>query len=139
MKLAFVLIAAVVALVVAVMLLLPKDRLAAPPKTVTAEVHPCTEPVEATSCSAVAPGPAPVPLPPVIHRVDPVLPDLARKAGVHGVVILRAGIRRDGSVGGVCVLKPLPCGLADAAVAAVRQWRFAPQRRDVVANVEIRF
>ena len=77
--------------------------------------------------------------PRVVHRVEPTLPEEAKRRHISGVVILQVGIRRDGSVGGVCVLKPLPCGLATAAVDAVKQWRFEPQQGDVVTNVTVYF
>lgn len=78
-------------------------------------------------------------LPKILHRVEPKLSEQAQRAKVSGVVILRVGIRRDGSVGGVCVLKPLPCGLNTAAVDAVRQWKFEPQAGDVIADVPVHF
>lgn len=77
--------------------------------------------------------------PRVLHRVEPKLSEAERRRGITGEVILQVGIRRDGTVGGVCVLKPLPCGLSTAAVDAVRQWRFEKQERDVVANVSVYF
>jgi TonB family protein len=64
--------------------------------------------------------------PRVIDQVAPRYPAGARRAGVEGRVILRAVIRRDGSVGSVEVLRDLPYGLSEAARQAVRQWRFRP-------------
>lgn len=64
--------------------------------------------------------------PVVTRRTAPRYPRRARRAGVEGVVIIRAIIRRDGSVDSVEVLRDLPYGLGDAAADAVRNWRFRP-------------
>ena len=53
-------------------------------------------------------------------------------------------IRRDGSVSDVRILRGLGGGLNDRAVAAVRQWRFAPARLkgtpvDVIVEVAVTF
>jgi protein TonB len=59
-------------------------------------------------------------------------------------VVLEIVIKSDGSVGEVKVLRGLGFGLDDRAVAAVRNWRFAPARRlgtavDVIVEVEVEF
>ena len=59
------------------------------------------------------------------HYVDPVLPELARQANVRGIVIVEAVIDADGSVKQARVLRSIPL-LDDAALEAVRQWRFEP-------------
>ena len=64
--------------------------------------------------------------PVTIHRVQPLYTEAARRARTQGFVILQATIDRTGRVTGVQVMKPLPFGLDDAAVQAVRQWRFTP-------------
>ncbi len=46
-----------------------------------------------------------------------------------GTVVARVMVRADGSVSGVVVIKPFPA-LTDPVVAAVRQWRFRPARRN---------
>jgi protein TonB len=61
----------------------------------------------------------------VIHRIDPEYPRVANDARVHGVVILEAVVNPQGRVATVRVLRSHPL-LQDAAVAAVRQWRYAP-------------
>jgi TonB family protein len=61
-----------------------------------------------------------------IRRVEPTYPAEARKAGISGIVILEVVIGRDGLVKSANVLKPLPYGLSDAAVDAVKQWQFRP-------------
>jgi TonB family protein len=68
----------------------------------------------------------------------------ARQRGLSGDVILEIVVRRDGSVGEVKILQGLGGGLNDRAVQAVRQWRFAPARRqgaavDVIVEVAVEF
>lgn len=60
-----------------------------------------------------------------IHHVAPVYPTIARQAHVTGTVILEATIAEDGRVQDVRVLRSIRL-LDDAAVEAVRQWRFTP-------------
>jgi TonB family protein len=68
----------------------------------------------------------------------------ARKRGVTGAVVLEIVIKSDGSVGDVKVLRGLGAGLDERAVNAVRNWSFAPARRqgspvDVIVEVEVEF
>ncbi len=68
----------------------------------------------------------------------------ARQRGLAGDVVLEIIVRRDGSVGDVKILQGLGLGLNDRAVQAVRQWRFAPARRqgvpvDVIVEVAVEF
>lgn len=65
-------------------------------------------------------------------RVIPVYPELARLARVETTLILEAVIRKDGTVGELKVLRsPAPgLGFEEAAVAAVRQWRYKPGVQD---------
>ncbi|HXA17943.1 MAG TPA: energy transducer TonB [Thermoanaerobaculia bacterium] len=82
--------------------------------------------------------------PVVINRVEPIYPEEARKARIMGIVIVKAVISRDGVVKDVQVLKPLPFGLDQAAVDAVKQWTFKPATLDgkpvdVFFNLTINF
>ena len=70
--------------------------------------------------------------------------DEARRQGVTGDIVLEIVVRRDGSVGDVSVLNGLGAGLDQRAMAAVRQWRFAPARLrgapvDVIVEVAVEF
>ncbi len=60
-----------------------------------------------------------------IRHVAPIYPSIAQAAHVSGVVILEAVIGEDGSVRNVTVLRSARL-LDDAAIEAVRQWRFTP-------------
>lgn len=82
------------------------------------------------------PPPAPPPQAPVrpggsikypakIQHVPPVYPRIAQDARVSGIVILEAVIGIDGRVQDVKVLRSKPL-LDQAAIDAVRQWRFTP-------------
>jgi TonB family protein len=68
--------------------------------------------------------------PVVIQRVDPVYPPEAKEKRIAGVVITELLIDRNGNVVDVRVLKPLPFGLNQAVVDAVRQWKFRPGTRN---------
>ena len=60
-----------------------------------------------------------------ITDVRPIYPEVARAAGVSGVVILEATIDPEGNVAGVRVLRSIPL-LDQAAIDSVRQWQYAP-------------
>jgi TonB family protein len=78
-----------------------------------------------------------------IRDVKPAYPEMAMAAGVQGIVILEALIEQDGSVGDVRVLRSIAL-LDQAAVEAVRQWRFTPtllngQPVEVLMTVTVNF
>lgn len=85
-----------------------------------------------------APEPPPPPPPPApirvggqirqpakIHDVRPAYPDIAQRARVQGTVIIEATIGKDGTIEEARVLRSIPL-LDDAALQAVRQWRYEP-------------
>jgi len=82
--------------------------------------------------------------PVAISKVDPVYPEVARKARVSGIVIVECIIDKSGTVRDVQVLKGLPFGLDQAAVEAVKKWKFKPgtlngQPVDVIFNLTVNF
>ena len=78
----------------------------------------------------------------IVH-VDPVYPEIALQAKVRGVVIAEVRIGTDGSVEDAKILRSIPL-LDQAALDAVRQWRFTPtllngQAVPVIATVTVNF
>ncbi|MGC2401005.1 MAG: energy transducer TonB, partial [Acidobacteriaceae bacterium] len=63
----------------------------------------------------------------VTHRVDPDYPAGARPAHLQGVIVLDVVVGRDGKVAQVRALNG-PEILAQAAIEAMRWWRFEPYR-----------
>lgn len=85
-------------------------------------------------------GPKP---PKLTHSVDPVYPPVARKARVEGTVVLEARTDEKGNVEAVRILRSIPL-LDQAAVDAVRQWKYEPYLKDgkpvkVVMTITVRF
>jgi TonB family protein len=79
----------------------------------------------------------------LIHRVEPQYPPEARAQKIQGVVILDVQIGSEGAVHNIAVVDGNPA-LADAAVQAVRQWRYQPyamggQPVEMQTRVRIRF
>ncbi len=78
----------------------------------------------------------------VVH-VAPLYPDIARLSRVEGIVIMEAILDATGRVESVRVLSAQPL-LADAAVRAVRQWRYTPTELNgvpvpVLMTITVRF
>jgi TonB family protein len=68
---------------------------------------------------------------------------LARKAGLQGVVRMQVRVKTDGSLSVDKVIEGEPA-LADAATAAIRQWRARPgqlgdKKVDVISTVTFNF
>jgi len=65
----------------------------------------------------------------ILHRVDPIYPDFARRAHIQGPVVLRMTVDETGRPVQVQVLEGHPV-FHEAAMQAARQWRFEPARMD---------
>jgi protein TonB len=101
-----------------------------------------TPPPPPTPRAPVRPGGAITP-PTKVHDVAPVYPPTARAALIQGIVIIQATIGVDGRVVNAEVLRPVPF-LDQAALDAVRQWRFSPTRLNgepvaVIMTVTVNF
>ncbi len=76
--------------------------------------------------------------PRLIKSVNPVYPEAARKARISGAVILNVKTDKQGNIIDVMVLKSVDEALSQAAVAAVKQWKYEPFVKDGKA-VEVVF
>ncbi len=79
----------------------------------------------------------------LIYSVNPSYPALATEARVQGVVVLEVTVDAQGNVESVKVLSGHPL-LREAAVQAVKQWRYKPTHLNgeavpVIADVTVRF
>jgi TonB family protein len=88
-------------------------------------------------------GPRSLAAPTKIKDVRPAYPPEAMAAGIQGVVVVEVSIDTEGHVRGAKVLRSIP-ELDEAALAAVRQWEFAPAVSQgvavpVVATVTVNF
>jgi TonB family protein len=72
--------------------------------------------------------------PRVLREVKPRYPAEAERRRIEGTVEVECQVLADGSVGGVRVVRSIDrvYGLDQAAMAAVRQWRFDPAKKDNV-------
>jgi TonB family protein len=83
--------------------------------------------------------------PRVLQRVQPEFPDAARAEGItEARVILVGVVRTDGSIDVENVVRSPGFGMDEAAIEALRQWRFSPATRngepvDVRIHFEINF
>ncbi|HSP93880.1 MAG TPA: TonB family protein [Thermoanaerobaculia bacterium] len=93
-----------------------------PPPGIPAQSSPSSREAEAPAAEE--------PLEPavLVSKVDPEYPEGARRAGVEGTVILDATISETGQVTQIAVERGLPLGVSEAAVAAVRRWKYNPAR-----------
>jgi protein TonB len=79
----------------------------------------------------------------ILYKVMPVYPDIARRTRLSGVVNLVGIIATDGSIQSLRVIHGHPF-LVNAAVEAVRQWRYKPtilngQPVEVEAPIDVTF
>jgi len=79
----------------------------------------------------------------LIHRVEPEYPQEARTKHIQGVVTLDVQVGEEGAVRNIAVVEGDPV-LAEAAMAAVRQWRYRPNTVDgkpaeMQTRIKIRF
>ena len=76
------------------------------------------------------PKPENVTLPEKVNDVQPEYPEEAKKAGIQGSVLLKITISVEGEVAAATVVQGLDHGLDEAAIAAAKQLRFVPAKRD---------
>ena len=71
-------------------------------------------------------------------KVEPQYPELARRMNIIGVVKLQITVASNGTVKSAKVIGGHPV-LADAALNAVKQWRYEPADQETTGLVEFHF
>lgn len=112
----------------------PKQEVEPTPQAPTTAPEPAPAPPSPPAPPAPAAPPAPV-TPPrfnaaYLNNPAPVYPPMLRRTGEEGKVVLRVFVTAEGAAGNVQVLHSSGSPLFDeAALTAVRKWRFVPARR----------
>jgi TonB family protein len=80
----------------------------------------------------------------VVKETPPLYTKRAFDRGIEGRVVLKVIVRKDGTIGPVRVEQSLDKDLDEAAVEAVRNWRFDPAKVNgepinVLTNIEVDF
>jgi TonB family protein len=72
------------------------------------------------------------------NKVQPVYPDVARRMGIAGTVKVQVVVAPNGSIKSTKLVGGHPL-LANAALDAVKKWRFEPASEETTGIVEFKF
>ena len=75
----------------------------------------------------------------LLTKVTPFYPPVMRSARMPGLVVLDAVIRSDGTIGDITVLQSTNAAFAQAAIEAVKKWRYAPLGYEGIVTVTVNF
>jgi TonB family protein len=69
-------------------------------------------------------------VPRALEVPDPEYPEKAQRRGIQGTIVLAVAINNKGEIDKVKIVQQLDPDLDQAAVDAVKRWRFAPAEKD---------
>jgi len=75
----------------------------------------------------------------LVKKVTPTYPRFMEQARMPGSVVLEAIIHRDGSIGDVTMKSSTNDAFAQAAIDAVKQWRYTPIPYEGIVTVTVNF
>ena len=75
----------------------------------------------------------------LLKKVTPIYPKVLEAARIPGTVVLDAVIHRDGTIGDVTVLRSSNQQFTQAAIDAVKQWRYTPLPYEGIVTVTVNF
>lgn len=75
----------------------------------------------------------------LLNKITPVYPAIMQSARMPGNVVLDAIIHRDGTIGDVTVLRSTNDAFTQAAIVAVKQWRYTPIPYEGILTVTVNF
>ncbi len=70
----------------------------------------------------------------IILKPRPIYTDAARENGIQGTVTLRVTFNANGTIGSIVAISGLPHGLTEQAIAAAKNIKFEPRKRNGVAQ-----
>lgn len=74
----------------------------------------------------------------VIHRIEPVYPELAKKMNISGIVKVRVLVSREGDIRSAEPLGGSPV-LIDAVLDAIENWKYAPAAKETSIVLKFTF
>jgi TonB family protein len=75
----------------------------------------------------------------LLKKITPTYPAIMQSARMPGDVVLDAIIHQDGTIGDVTVLRSTNDAFAQAAILAVKQWRYTPIPYEGILTVTVNF
>lgn len=75
----------------------------------------------------------------LLRKVTPTYPRMMEQARLTGTVVLEAIIHRDGTIGEVTLKSSSNGAFAQAAIEAVKQWRYSPIPSEGIVTVTVNF
>ena len=75
----------------------------------------------------------------LLTKITPVYPRMMETARIPGEVVLDAIIHRDGTIGDVTILRSTNEAFAQAAITAVKQWKYTPLPYEGIVTVTVNF
>jgi TonB family protein len=75
----------------------------------------------------------------LLKKVTPRYPPLMEQARITGTVVLEAIIHGDGTIGDITVKSSTNDAFAQAAIEAVKQWRYSPINYEGILTVTVNF
>jgi TonB family protein len=75
----------------------------------------------------------------LLNKVTPVYPAIMQSVRMPGNVVLDAIIHRDGTIGDVTVLRSTNEAFTQAAIVAVKRWRYTPIPYEGILTVTVNF
>jgi protein TonB len=75
----------------------------------------------------------------LLNKIKPVYPPVMQAARMPGLVVLDAIIHQDGTIGDITVLRSTNDLFTQAAIAAVKQWRYTPIPFEGIVTVTVNF
>ena len=75
----------------------------------------------------------------LLTKITPTYPRVMEAARIQGTVVLDAIIHRDGTIGDVTILRSTNDGFAQAAIDAIKRWRYTSLPYEGVVTVTVNF